>query len=227
MFDSRATTYPHLAELHRRRVGFITIRRRGAAMLRRVRELPANAWQCCQVTQAKGKRCQVRYLDEQVALEGYPGQIRQLIFDGLGHESPTFLITNDLPEPLTAREVIETYAQRNHVEHSLGEKVTFFHLDSLCSNVRLNVEFDLTLTVVAALLYPRLASRLKGFGQATPATLFRRFVNLRGRIESHRRQVVVYFAKRTHNPILKEAGFEQTTARVPRLNGRSVRLEFP
>ena len=227
LFDSRATTYPHLAELHRRHVGFITIRRRGAAMLRRVRELPAHAWHRCQVIQAKGKRRQVRYLDEQVALEGYPGQIRQLIFDGLGHESPTFLITNDLPEPLTAREVIETYAQRNHIEHSLGEKITFFHLDSLCSDVRLNVDFDLTLTVAAALLYQHLASRLKGFGQATPSTLFRRFVNIRGRIEIHRRQVVVYFAKRTHVPILKEAGFEQTTARVPWLNGRSVRLEFP
>jgi hypothetical protein len=157
----------------------------------------------------------------------YQGDIRQLIFDGLGHESPTFLPTNDLPEPLTAREVIETYAQRNHVEHSLGEKTTFFHLDCLCSDVRLNADFDLTPTVAAALLYQRLGSRLKGFAQATPYTLFRRFVNTRGRIEIHRRQVVVYFGKRTHNPILKEAGFEHTNGRIPWLNGRSVRLEFP
>jgi hypothetical protein len=38
------------------------------------------------------------------------------------------------------------------VEHSPGEKITFFHLDCLARDVRLNVDFDLTLTVVAAML---------------------------------------------------------------------------
>ena len=89
------------------------------------------------------------------------------------------------------------------------------------------MDFDLTLTVAAAMLYQRLGSRLKGFAESTPDTLFRRFVSTKGRIEIHRRDVVVYFDKRTHNPILKEAGFEQRTARVPWLNGRSVRIEFP
>jgi transposase len=226
LFDSRATTYPHLHELNERHVGFITIRRRGAAMLRRVGELPAGAWHHCQVTQAKGKRRSVRYLDERVELEGYQGKIRQLVFDGLGHPSPTFLLTNDLPEPLTAREVIQTYAQRNHVEHSLGEKITFFHLDCLSSEVRLNVDFDLTLTVVAAMLYQRLASRLKGFSESTPHTLYRRFVNTQGHIEMQDREVVVYLEKRTHNPILREAGFERPTATVLWLGGRSIRMDF-
>jgi len=227
LFDSRATTYPQLNELNGRRVGFITIRRRGAAMVRRVRELPAGTWQRCQVIQSKGKRRHVRYLEEMVALDGYEGQVRQVVFDGLGHESPTFLLTNDLPKPLTAREVIQTYAQRNHVEHSLGEKITFFHLDCLSSEVRLNVDFDLTLTVIAAMLYHRLGSRLKGFAEATPQTLFRRFVNTQGRIEIQPREVVVYFEKRTHNPVLREASFEEPSAPIPWLNGRSVRLQFP
>ena len=123
--------------------------------------------------------------------------------------------------------MIQTYAQRNHVEHSLGEKITFFHLDCLASQVRLNVDFDLTLTVVAALLYQCLGSRLKGFGDSTPYTLWRHFVNTQGRIKIHRREIVVHFEKRTHNPVLKEAGFERPTAPVPWLGGRSVRLEFP
>jgi hypothetical protein len=37
--------------------------------------------------------------------------------------------------------------------------------------------------VVAALLYHRLAERLKGFANATPQTLFAKFVNTPGRIE--------------------------------------------
>ncbi len=67
-------------------------------------------------------------------------------FDGLGDESPTFVLTNDFPERVSSGKVIETYASRNHVEHSLGEKTTFFHLDCLYSEVRLNVDFDLTPT---------------------------------------------------------------------------------
>src|SRR4051794_17642480 len=98
LFDSRATTYAGLNELNRRQVGFITIRRHGSWMLARVGRLPAEDWQHCQVTQAKGKRRQIRYADERVQLEGYDGDLRQLIVTGLGHESPTFLLTNDLPK---------------------------------------------------------------------------------------------------------------------------------
>jgi hypothetical protein len=114
----------------------------------------------------------VRYVEEIVTLDGYQGELRQIVFDGLGHESPTFVLTNDPPERLTAREVIQTYARRNPIEHSLGEKITFFHLDCLASEVRLNVDFDLTLTVVAAMLYQRLAARLKGFAKSTPRPSF-------------------------------------------------------
>jgi len=227
LFDSRATTYEQLHELHRRHVGFITIRRRGAALLKQVQSLPASQWQSCQITQAKGKRRPARFFTEKVTLQDCPTPLRQIVFDGLGHESPTFLITNDLPEPLTARQVIETYASRNHIEHSLGEKITFFHLDCLSSEVRLNVDFDMTLTVAAALLYQRLGGRLKGFADATPQKLFSKFVNTHGRIEIDRKEVVVYFAKRSHNPILKEANFNQPTASVPWLAGKRLRLEFP
>jgi hypothetical protein len=41
-------------------VGFITIRRRGAAMLKRVHSVPAREWQRCQVIQAKAKRRSVK-----------------------------------------------------------------------------------------------------------------------------------------------------------------------
>jgi hypothetical protein len=48
LFDGRVTTYEHLAELERRKVGFITVRRRGSAMLRRVKQLADSAWSSCQ-----------------------------------------------------------------------------------------------------------------------------------------------------------------------------------
>jgi hypothetical protein len=227
LFDSRATTYAGLHRLNEDKVGFITIRRRGSSMLARVRRLPASSWQQCQIVQAKGKRRQVRYVDESVNLDGYQGSVRQLIVTGLGHESPTFFLTNDRPERLTAREVIQTYASRNHVENRLGEQITFFHLDCLCSDVRLNVDFDLTLTVVADLLYRGLAERLKGFAQASPHRLFRKFVDTAGSVTITTEEIVVRLSKRAHNPLLREAGLTQRSKGVPWLAGRCVRLECP
>ena len=227
LFDSRATTYAGLSQLTQRQVGFITIRRRGSGMLTRVSRLPADRWQGCQITQAKGKRRQVEYVDEWVQLDGYEGAVRQLIVTGLGHESPTFFLTNDRPQPQTAREVIQTYASRNHVENHLGEQITFFHLDCLCSDVRLNVDFDLTLTVLADLLYRGLAERLKGFAQAGPSKLFRKFVDTPGTIEITAKGVIVRLSKRAHNPLLKEAGLTQPTRAVPWLGGRCVQLVCP
>jgi hypothetical protein len=227
LFDSRATTYTGLNTLNQAGIGFITIRRRGSRMRQRVQRLPAASWQHCQIIQAKGKRRQVRYVEEWVRLDGYEGTVRQLIVTGLGHETPTFFLTNDRPEPQTAREVIQTYASRNHVENRLGEQITFFHLDCLCSEVRLNVDFDLTLTVVADLLYRGLAERLKGFASASPYKVFRKFVDTPGSVRIMAEEIVVRLSKRAHNPLLKEAGLTQRTGAVPWLAGRCVRVECP
>jgi transposase len=227
LFDSRATTYAGLSQLTRRQVGFITIRRRGSALLARAGRLPADRWRGCQITQAKGRRRQVKYVDEAIELDGYEGPVRQLVVTGLGHESPTFFLTNDRPRVQTAREVIQTYASRNHVENQPGEQVTFFHLDCLCSDVRLNVDFDLTLTVLADLLYRRLAERLKGFAQASPSKLFRKFIDTAGAVEIAPDGVTVRLTKRAHNPVLKEAGLTAPTPPVPWLGGRSVRVVCP
>ena len=144
--------------------------------------------------------------------------LRQIVFDGLGHESPTFVLTNDFPERLSARKVIETYARRNHVEHSLGEKITFFHLDCLSSEVRLNVDFDLTLTVVAAMLYQRLADKLKGFNHATPQTIFRRFINTHGTIEIANNEITVCFEVTVH--VVQSA----ITSQEPRFAGSDTAI---
>jgi transposase len=227
LFDSRATTYAGLSQLTQRQVGFITIRRRGSSMLARARHLPADCWQHCQITQAKGKRRRVQFVDEWIQLDGYEGIVRQQIVKGLGHESPTFFLTNDKPQPLTARETIQTYASRNHVENHLGEQITFFHLDCLCSDVRLNVDFDLTLTVLADLLYRNLAERLKGFVRSGPSKLFRKFVDTPGDIEIAKKAIIVRLSKRAHNPVLKEAGLTTPTQPVPWLAGRSVHIVCP
>jgi hypothetical protein len=227
LFDSRVTTYGGLNELNQRQVGFITIRRRGCAMLRRVERLPADAWQRCCVKQAKGRTRTIRYVDEEVSLEGYQGLVRQIVVRGLGREEPTFFLSNDRPVRQTAREVVQAYAQRNLVENGLGEQITFFHLDCLCSDVRLNVDFDLTLSVVADLLYRELARRLRGFEHASPLKLYRKFVDTAGSVQIQAEAVRVRLHKRAHNPLLREAGLTGPTPPVPWLGGRPVVLDLP
>jgi hypothetical protein len=227
LFDGRVTTYDGLNDLNQRQVGFITIRRRGCAMLRRVERLPADAWQRCCVRQAKGKVRAIRYVDEEVRLEGYQGLARQIVVRGLGREEPTFFLTNDRPKRQTAREVVQAYARRNLVENELGEQVTFFHLDCLSSDVRLNVDFDLTLTVVADLLYRELGRRLKGFERASPQKLYRKFVDTAGSVEILPETVRVRLSKRAHNPLLREAGLTGATQPVPWLGGRPIVLDLP
>jgi hypothetical protein len=227
LFDGRVTTYEHLAELEKRQVGFITVRRRGSAMLRRVKQLADSAWRNCQVSQAKGSKREVRYVDEETQPSGYPKKLRQIIVAGLGREEPTFFLTNDRPEKRTAREVIQRYAQRNLVENGLGEDIKFFHLDCLSSGVRLNVDFDLTLTVAADLLYRLLGWRLKGFGRASPQRLYRKFIDTTGRVEITDEQVRVRVVRRAHNPLIKEAGLCGLTPPVPWLGNRPLLIDLP
>lgn len=227
LLDGRVTTYAGLYQLEQRHVGFITIRRRGCGMLRRLEDLPASAWQSCQVAQAKGKKRAITYVDEQTRLTDYEGTVRQIIVRGLGREEPTFFLCNDRPERQTAREVIQAYARRNLVEGGLGEQITFFHLDCLSSDVRLNVDFDLTLTVAADLLYRELARRLKGFAHASPQKLYRKFIDTTGSVQVERDQVQVRLSKRAHNPLLKEAGLAGLTPPVPWLGNRHILLDVP
>jgi transposase len=227
LFDGRVTTYAELDALEQRHIGFITIRRRGCGMLRRLGNLQASAWQRCQITQAKGQKRLIWYVDEQTRLTGYQGTVRQIIVRGLGRETPTFFLSNDRPQRQTAREVIQTYAQRNLIEGGLGEQITFFHLDCLCSDVRLNVDFDLTLTVAADLLYRELGRQLKGFEKASPHKLFRKFVDTTGSVEIEEDKVIVRLVKRAHNPVLKEAGLTGPTPPVPWLGNRPVVLQLP
>src|SRR4029453_19413180 len=70
--------------VNQRGIWFVTIRRRGAAVLRRLHALPAQAWRRAALDIPKRRHQDVRYVDEPVTRGGYNGPIRQLAVDGLG-----------------------------------------------------------------------------------------------------------------------------------------------
>ena len=222
--DSKVMTYPELSRLNQRGICFVTIRRRGAALLRRLARLPAGAWQRAVIDTPKRCHTHIRYIDEQVYLPGYEGEVRQLAVGGLGREEPSLFLSNNREE--TARGLVVRYAGRNRVEDGLGSAVNFFHLDCLASEVRLNVDVDTALTVVANGCYRWLGRQLHGFEKAAPKQLYRRFVETSGLIEVEEDRLVVRFDRRCHNPVLREAVLDREVLPIPWLQDRFVTFVY-
>jgi hypothetical protein len=223
-FDSKLVPYAELSRLNQRGIRFVTIRRRGAAVLRRLRALPATAWQSAVIDTPRRCHQQVRLVDETVRLPDYDGPIRQVAVDGLGREQPTLFLSNDREE--TARSLVIRYAGRNRIEDGLGISVNFFHLDCLSSEVRLNVDLDATLTVLANGCYRWLARGLKGFERAAPKQLYRKFVETAGEVEVQADRIQVRLDRRCHNPIVREAGLDRECPPIPWLGNLPVALIY-
>jgi hypothetical protein len=219
-FDSRVADYSELSRINGRGIHFVTIRRRGAALLRRLGRQPASAWKAAVIDIPKRCHQRIRYLAEGVHLRGYEGPIRQVAVAGLGREEPTPFLSNDFEE--TPRDLIIRYAGRNRIEDGLGISVNFFHLDCLASEVRLNVDLDAALTVIANGCYRWLASQLHGFGKAAPKQLYRRSIETAGTIAIGEDRLTVTLDRRCHNPILREAALERDPLPIPWIGGRRL-----
>ena len=224
-FDSKLTDYPELSQVNQRGIHFVTIRRRGAAILRRLARLPASAWGKAVIDTPQRCHQHIRYLDETVHLRGYEGPLRQIAVTGLGRAQATLFLSNHFEE--TPRALIIRYAGRNRVEDGLGISVNFFHLDCLASEVRLNVDLDAALTVLANGCYRWLASRVRGYEKAAPKQLYRRFVETGGVIETSAEQVLVHFDKRSHNPLLREAAFDRDCPPIQWIGNLPVAFRYP
>lgn len=219
-FDSKFTTYKELNRLNQRGISFITIRKHGAAIDRRLHSRSQSDWTKAHLDIPKRLHKNIRYFEESITLPDYEGRLRQIAVDGLGRERFTLFLCND--PKITPRELVQRYARRNGIEDGLGISVNFFHLDCLASEVRLNVDLDVTLTVIANGCYRWLASKLKGFEKSKPKDLYRKFVETPGQVELTAQQVLVRFDRRSHNPIMREGALDRGSPSIPWLNGRRL-----
>ena len=164
-------------------------------------------------------------MDESIKLRGYEGPIRQLPVDGLGREKRTLFLTNHFEE--TARNIVIRYAGRNRVEDGLGISVNFFHLDGLQSEVRLNVDLDATLTVLANGCYRWLGKHLRGYEKAAPKQLYRLFVATQGLIKVTPDELIVCLPRDavTTRSCVRPA-LDRDRAAIPWLGGRRIRFAF-
>lgn len=225
VFDSQLTTYAKLNALNEMGIQFITLRRRSEKLLRELHEVGPAAWTRIELEGVARAYRTPRILESRVQLLDYKGTLRQIAAADLGHEEPTVLLTNQTHR--SAATLIGRYAQRMIIENSIAEAIEFFHMDALSSAVAMKVNCDLQLTLMAGSLYKLLASRVAhGYEEAKADRLFRDFVDAVATVQITKDQVVVRFQKRAHNPLLMNAGFQETNVAVPWLQNKRLRLIF-
>ena len=225
IFDSKLTTYGNLDVLNQQGIAFITLRRRSRQMLQQAHQEPLSAWRRIELEGVSRIYKTPRILDRKITLADYQGPLRQLVIAELGHEEPTFLLTNQLRR--SAAKLIQRYAQRMLIENNLADGIDFFHMDALSSAVAMKVNLDLQLTLMASSLYRLLGAKLgHGYQRAKSRHIFRDFIDATATLIIDEKEILVRFQKRAHNPLLIAAGFDKTHIRVPWLGRKRLRFVF-
>jgi hypothetical protein len=224
VFDSQLTTYAILGELSDRGITWLTLRQRGKTELARLDALPASDWTTAVIARS-GRYRRPRMHEDMIKLTGISSKVRQIAIKNIGRDEPTLLITNDLT---TARKnLFARYAERMMIENELDAYIGGFHLDALTSSVPLNVDLDTTLTVLAGQLHRLLALKLSRYERATPATLWRDFLDATGTLHIDDTGVTCALNLRSHHPILIDAGLAELQIPIPWWDNRTLRFTFP
>jgi len=225
IFDSKLTTYGNLHEINQRGIDFITLRRRSRKMIGQAHKEPISAWRRIELKGVSRIYRTPKILDQRIRLSDYHGPIRQLIIADLGHEEPTFLLTNQLTK--SASKLIERYAQRMIIENNIADGIDFFHMDALSSVVAMKVNLDLQLTLMASSLYRLFGLKIgKGYEKAKSRHIFRDFIDSTASVIIEKDEILVRFQKRAHSPYLIAKGFDKISIPVPWLNRKKLQFIF-
>jgi hypothetical protein len=222
VMDQKVTTQTVLAELDARGVKFL--RMRSPALVNQINTLTSKDFTTITLDRP-GRFNRPRLHDSRTRLSNYPGTVRQLIVTGLGRDTPTVIITNDIES--SAKALVTRYARRMTIEQRLAEIIQAFHADALSStvNLNLNVDLDIMLCVLAQALLAALRQRLPGYTTVTPDVLQRRFLETPGTITTSRDRVTVRLDRRAYAPVLRQADLPNDTT-VPWWGNRTLRYEI-
>jgi transposase len=225
IFDSKLTTYANLKTLNQQGVDFMTLRRRSKQMLQQVHSEPVSAWRRIELEGVSRIYKTPRILDTKIMLKDYEGPIRQIVITDLGHEDPTFLLTNQMDR--SARKLIQRYAERMIIENNIADGIDFFHMDALSSTVAMKVNLDLQLTLMASSLYRLLGSKLGNrYQKAKSRHIFRDFIDATATLVITQKEILVQFQKRACNPFLIAADYENIDTPIPWLGGKRLQFVF-
>jgi hypothetical protein len=226
VFDSKLTTYKNLNRLDKQyNIKFITLRRRSQKMLDEINAKPRSAWRRIELDNVTREYRTPRIIDSKIKLTDYDTPIRQIAIADLGHERPTFLLTNQLSR--SATRLVGRYARRMLIENGIADAIDFFHMDALSSAVALNINMDLQLTLMASSLYRLLGNQLgNGYEKAKSRHIFRDFIDASAVVNVTDMEVEVRFQKRAHNPFLLAAGIDNVDVPIKWWKQKRLRFVF-
>ena len=222
VFDCKFTKYGILDELAAEGIKFITLRKRYKQLIEKTLKIPEEEWKKIKISIPKRKYCNLSVYESQVTLRGCENIFRQIIIKDHGRENPTYVITNNKELPLAM--VIEVYAKRWHIENKLAELVSFFNLNALSSPLMIRIHFDMLWTIIADTLYHRFAQDLRRFEDNLAPTIFRKFINIPGKVVFDGNKFIIKLRKRAHTPILKGIDKINKPFSVPWLNNMNVEI---
>lgn len=222
VFDCKFTKYKILDELEKDNIKFITLRKRHKPLIEEILNIPQENWKKVYLSIPKRKFKRISVYESNVKLKDCEKTFRQIVIKDHGRIKPTFVITNDIDLPL--KQVLEVYAKRWRIENKLAELISFFNLNALSSSLMIRIHFDILWTIIADTLYHRFAQDLRRFEENLAPQLFRKFINMPGRVVYDGKKFQIKIRKRGHTPVLKGVEKLQQPITVPWLDGRSIEI---
>lgn len=222
VFDCKFTTYKVLDELTDDGVKFITLRRRYASLLKQSSDIPKEEWQRLYLPIPKRKRKYVSVHEDLVRLRDCRNEFRQITIKDHGRANPTYVLLNR--HDISLKDALIVYAKRWHVEQTLAKLVAFFNLNALSSPLMVRIHFDILWTMIADTLYGNFAADLRRFEDCAAPTLFKRFVNMPGKVVFDGSNFQIKIRKRSHTPVLMGVEKLKHPVQVPWLENRKIEI---
>jgi transposase len=222
VFDCKFSAYKVLDDLTTDNVHFITLRKRYTRLVENTLRIPDKRWQKVYLAIPKRKYKRVCVYESEVKLKNCQNTFRQIAIKDHGRSKPTFVLSNNWD--LSLKDILEVYAKRWRVENKLAELIAFFNLNALSSPLMIRIHFDVLWSIIADTLYHRFAQDLRRFEHALAPQLFRKFIDMPGRVIYDGSTFQIKIRKRAHTPILMEVEKLQTPISVPWLAGRTVEI---
>jgi transposase len=224
VFDSKLTNYSMLNDLDKQGIKFITLRRRGNKIYDNINEIPKESWEKETLNIPKRKYKKLRVHEHKIKLDKTESNLREIVITNNGREKPTFVITNDFE--MLRKTILTIYAHRWHIENTLSELVHFFKMNALSSPIMVSIHFDMLWTIIAHTIYATLRNELKGFEKNRANNIFKKFINMPGRIVYDGKEFVVKIRKRAVTPVIKSVEKLNQSVKVPWLENKPLRIEW-
>jgi len=222
VFDCKFTKYKILGELEDDHVNFITLRKRHKALIEETINIPQKKWKKMYLAIPKRKYKHISVFESEVKLKDCEKTFRQIAVKDHGRSKPTFIVTNNSGLPI--KKILEVYAKRWRIENKLAEYISFFNLNALSSPLMIRIHFDILWTVIADTLYHRFAQDLRRFEDYLAPQIFRKFINMPGRVVFDGEKFCIKIRKRAYTPILMDVEKLQKPIQVPWLEERPVEI---